>query len=129
MLASYLWLRADPVTAFLLAAIMTWLFHSSVAAVLLVVALAARGILPLELGVVLVLGAGIVGTGAALIGRDTWRFTNLVLVCSLVAYVIGLVLNYKYLRGRFFGPTRGQTMSRRAADSVEPEPPAKMRVR
>jgi phosphate:Na+ symporter len=55
------YLAGDPITAFLLAAIMTWLFHSSVAAILLVVALAARGILPLDLGVVLVLGANIGG--------------------------------------------------------------------
>ena len=55
------YLSSDPVTAFLLAAIMTWLFHSSVAAILLVVALAARGLVPVELGVVLVLGANIGG--------------------------------------------------------------------
>ena len=55
------YLSGDPVTAFLLAAIMTWLFHSSVAAILLVVALAARGLVPVELGVVLVLGANIGG--------------------------------------------------------------------
>ena len=55
------YLSADPVTAFLLAAIMTWLFHSSVAAILLLVALASRGLVPAELGVVLVLGANIGG--------------------------------------------------------------------
>ncbi len=55
------YLSGDPVTAFLLAAIMTWLFHSSVAAILLVVALASRGLVPLELGVVLVLGANVGG--------------------------------------------------------------------
>ena len=55
------YLSADPVTAFLLAAIMTWLFHSSVAAILLLVALAARGLVPAELGIVLVLGANIGG--------------------------------------------------------------------
>ena len=55
------YLSGDPVTAFLLAAIMTWLFHSSVAAILLIVALAARGLVPAELGVVLVLGANIGG--------------------------------------------------------------------
>ncbi len=55
------YLSGDPVTAFLLAAVMTWLFHSSVAAILLVVALAARGLVPVELGVVLVLGANIGG--------------------------------------------------------------------
>jgi phosphate:Na+ symporter len=55
------YLSGDPVTAFLLAAIMTWLFHSSVAAILLVVALTARGLVPVELGLVLVLGANLGG--------------------------------------------------------------------
>ncbi|WP_274628094.1 Na/Pi cotransporter family protein [Arvimicrobium flavum] len=55
------YLAGDPATAFLVAAIMTWLFHSSVAAILLVVALAARGLVPAELGIVLVLGANIGG--------------------------------------------------------------------
>ncbi|MDP3897212.1 MAG: Na/Pi cotransporter family protein, partial [Mesorhizobium sp.] len=50
---------ADPVTAFLLAALTTWLFHSSIAAVLLLVALAGRGFIPAELGVVLVLGVNL----------------------------------------------------------------------
>ena len=49
----------DPVTAFLLAALMTWLFHSSIAATLLLVTLAGRGFIPSELGVVLVLGVNL----------------------------------------------------------------------
>ena len=49
----------DPVTAFLLAALITWLFHSSIAAVLLLVALSGRGLLPPELGVVMVLGVNL----------------------------------------------------------------------
>lgn len=55
------YLAGDAVTAFLVAAAMTWLFHSSVAAILLFVALAARGLIPAELGAVLVLGANIGG--------------------------------------------------------------------
>lgn len=50
---------SDPVTAYLLAALVTWLFHSSIAAVLLIVALAAHGLVPPELGVVLVLGVNL----------------------------------------------------------------------
>jgi len=50
---------SDPVTAFLLAAVMTWLFHSSIAAVLLLVTLAGRGFIPSELGIVLVLGVNL----------------------------------------------------------------------
>ena len=50
---------SDPVTAYLLAALVTWLFHSSIAAVLLLVALAGRGFIPPELGIVLVLGVNL----------------------------------------------------------------------
>ena len=49
----------DPVTAFLLAALMTWLFHSTIAAMLLLVTLAGRGFIPAELGIVLVLGVNL----------------------------------------------------------------------
>ncbi len=55
------YLSSDPVTAFLLAALTTWLFHSSVAFILLIAALAARGLVPAELGVVMVLGANLGG--------------------------------------------------------------------
>ncbi|MEP6690231.1 MAG: hypothetical protein ABJD07_03685 [Gemmatimonadaceae bacterium] len=68
------------------------------------------------------LGLGILGTGAALIGRDTWRYTNIALILALVMFVVGMALNYKYLRGRYFGPTHIHTGTRRAADR-EPEPP------
>ena len=50
---------SDPVTAYLLAALVTWLFHSSIAAMLLLVALAGRGFIPPELGIVLVLGVNL----------------------------------------------------------------------
>ncbi|MDQ6829075.1 MAG: hypothetical protein M3081_09445 [Gemmatimonadota bacterium] len=72
------------------------------------------------------LGGGIIATGAALIGRDTWRFTNLTLIIAMILFLLGLVLNYKYLRGRFFGP--GHTGTRRATDGEVEEPP-KYRVR
>lgn len=51
--------KGDPVTAYLLAALITWLFHSSIAAVLLIVTLAGRGLVPPELGIVLVLGVNL----------------------------------------------------------------------
>lgn len=53
------YLSSDPITAYLLAAVMTWLFHSSIAAVLLLVTLAGRGLIPAELGIVLVLGVNL----------------------------------------------------------------------
>lgn len=54
-------LAGDPFTAFLVAAIGAWLFHSSVAFILLIVALAARGVVPAELGLDLMLGANLGG--------------------------------------------------------------------
>ncbi|MBN9072532.1 MAG: Na/Pi cotransporter family protein [Rhizobiales bacterium] len=54
----------DPFTAYLLAAFVTWLFQSSIAAILLLMTLAGRGVVPSELAVVLVLG---VNLGSSLI--------------------------------------------------------------
>ncbi len=64
------YLAGDPATAFLIAAVVTWLFHSSVAAILLFAALASRGLMPAGLGVVMVLGANL-GSGiiAAVLSR------------------------------------------------------------
>ena len=50
---------SDPVTAYLLAALVTWLFHSSIAAVLLFATLAGRGLIPGDLAIVLVLGVNL----------------------------------------------------------------------
>lgn len=48
-----------PVLALLLAAALAWVVHSSVAVVLIAVSLAARGIVPLDAALVLVLGANL----------------------------------------------------------------------
>ncbi|MEX0810170.1 MAG: Na/Pi cotransporter family protein [Dongiaceae bacterium] len=50
-------LGSEPVIALLVAALLTWLAHSSVAMVLFVMSLVGSGVVPLELGFVLVLGA------------------------------------------------------------------------
>lgn len=52
----------DMITAFLLTAAVTWLAHSSVAMVLLIMSLAASSVIPVSLAFVLVLGAN-VGSG------------------------------------------------------------------
>ncbi|MDN5928236.1 MAG: Na/Pi cotransporter family protein [Hyphomicrobiales bacterium] len=53
------YLSGDPITAFLLAALVTWLFHSSIAGVLLLMALAGKGIIHPELAIVMVLGVNL----------------------------------------------------------------------
>ncbi|MEE8271437.1 MAG: Na/Pi cotransporter family protein, partial [Alphaproteobacteria bacterium] len=57
-------LASDPILAVLLAALLTWLAHSSVAMVLLIMSLTVGGLVPVGLGVALVLGAN---AGAGLI--------------------------------------------------------------
>jgi len=54
-------LAEDYLTAFLLGAIFTWVVHSSVATILMVVAFAGQGLVPLEAGLPLVLGANVGG--------------------------------------------------------------------
>lgn len=54
LIAGYL--SDDPITAFLIAATVTYVFHSSIAAVLLLATFAERGIVSPELGIVMVLG-------------------------------------------------------------------------
>jgi phosphate:Na+ symporter len=55
------YLRGDPLTAFLVAAAIAWVVHSSVATVLLFVTFANGGLLPLEVAVPMVLGANLGG--------------------------------------------------------------------
>lgn len=50
-------LANDPMLAFVIAVAITWLFHSTVAALLLTIALASSGVIDTTLGFVLVLGA------------------------------------------------------------------------
>jgi phosphate:Na+ symporter len=60
-------LSRDPFFAVLLAALFTWIAHSSLAIVLLVMSLVASGVLPLTLALYMVLGANMGGTVAPLI--------------------------------------------------------------
>ena len=55
------YLRGDPLTAFLVAAGIAWIVHSSVATMLLLVTFANGGMLPLEVALPMVLGANLGG--------------------------------------------------------------------
>lgn len=63
-------LSADASIAFIVAAVMTWLFHSSVASILLIATLAAKALIPVDLGLDLVLGSNF---GGALIAAALTR--------------------------------------------------------
>lgn len=85
-------LATDPATAFLVAAVTAWLFHSSVAFILLVVALAGNHIVGAELGIVLVLGANL-GGGliAAMLSRGMQPEARAVPLANLALRGIGAV--------------------------------------
>lgn len=55
------YLKEDPIAAFLIGGIFTWLIHSSIAALLLIIAFVAQGIIPFVVAVALVLGANVGG--------------------------------------------------------------------
>jgi len=104
------YLAGDPFTAFLLAAGFTWIIHSSVAFVLLVVTLAVQGLVPFELGASLVLGANIgsgliafilTRTGTAVARRLT--LGNLLFRSALALLLLGL-LWLSHIPGAYLGP-------------------------
>jgi phosphate:Na+ symporter len=55
------WLKGDPLSSFLLAGVLAWMMHSSVATLLLVASLTGNGVLPLEAAGPMVLGANLGG--------------------------------------------------------------------
>lgn len=59
--SAMVYLSGDLITAFVLAALFTWLVHSSVATILLFSTLAAQGLLPLQAAFAMVLGANLGG--------------------------------------------------------------------
>jgi len=56
------YLRGDPVTAFVIGAVLTWLIHSSVAAILLLMIIAGQGLMPPQTALAMVLGANLGGS-------------------------------------------------------------------
>ncbi|MGB0719786.1 MAG: Na/Pi cotransporter family protein [Bdellovibrionales bacterium] len=89
-------LEKDFITAIFVAAILTWVMHSSLAAVLLFATLAANNIVDLQLGAYLILGANLGGAFIAFAvtykdGLAARRITigNIVMRCFMV--IIGII--------------------------------------
>lgn len=87
------YLRGDFLTAFLIGAVFTWLVHSSVASILLVATFAAQGLVPIELGVSLMLGANL-GGGLIAVGltRDSAVEARRIAVGNLAFRGLGAAL-------------------------------------
>ena len=67
------YLTSDPISTFIFGAIFTWLIHSSIASLLLIIAFVAQAIVPTDVAVALVLGAN---TGGAFIAVILARNLN-----------------------------------------------------
>ena len=50
------------------------------------------------------LGVGVLLVAAALAGRDSWRYSTLAVLGAFVLIVVGVTLNWRYVRGLMFGP-------------------------
>jgi phosphate:Na+ symporter len=101
------YLQGDPLTAFVVAAVIAWVVHSSVATVLLFVTFAASNFLPLEVALPMVLGANVGGGVIAVwltrgmelearripLGNLIFRGTAAVLALSLLQ-IVELPIHY-----------------------------------
>lgn len=86
-------LADEPILAMLLAALLTWLLHSSIAMLLLIISLAASAVISLPLALVLMLGAN-VGAGLIPLGL-AWRESDLarrILLGNLAFRLIGAIV-------------------------------------
>ena len=101
-------LKDDPFFAILISAILTWIIHSSLAAVLLFGSFAASGLIDLELGLLLILGANLGGAMIPLVvtfkdrpiarqialGNLIMRFVTLVLFLLGFSYILEFLQDY-----------------------------------
>jgi hypothetical protein len=68
------------------------------------------------------IGAGLVALGAALVGRDGWRYATVAIIVGVALVAVGVGLNGTYLReGLTF---RGAARRGRSADRPVEPPPA-----
>lgn len=72
------------------------------------------------------IGIGVLCMAAALIGRDTWRYSTVAVILGAIALIAGIVLNRRYLRDRI--SNRGE-LRRGGAPKPEPKPGDKNRIR
>ncbi len=87
------YLGREPLTALLAGAAIAWLFHSSVATILLLVVLSQHGVLPFEAAAPLLLGANI-GTaiGPFVLTRNSSIEAKRLMAGNLITRVLGAVL-------------------------------------
>ncbi len=91
------YLKGDPLTAFVMAALLAWGLHSSVATLLLFASFAAGGVLPAEAAAPMVLGANLGGGLVAVwltrgVGLPAWRIPLGNLIFRGIACLLALIV-------------------------------------
>lgn len=91
-------LRDDSFFVIVLSAVLTWLCHSSLASVLLVVSFVGTGVVPFDLGVLMVLGANVGHIMAPLLaGYREGPLATQIPMANLIMKVTGVFLVYPFL--------------------------------
>ena len=105
-------LQVDAVFAVLVAALVTWVVHSSLAVVLLLVSLTHSGVVPVPLALVMILGANLGGTVAPLLAtlRDTPPATRIA-VGNLLIRSMGVVSALPFV-----------SLAREGLENIDPDP-------
>lgn len=67
------------------------------------------------------LGLGILSVAAALIGRDSWRYSTVAMLAALVLCVLGLAMNWRYMASMMAARPQAPTGEFRT-DAGEPPP-------
>lgn len=79
-----------------------------------------------------IVGLGAFALAAALMGRDTWRFTSLSVLIGVLLFLVGAVMNRSFLREAltFRGRSRrGRSADRPLTPPEPPPPPPRLRIR
>jgi hypothetical protein len=76
-------------------------------------------------------GIGTVIFGAALIGRDSWRYATLAVLIGSIVLLAGIAFNWRYLREvlTFRGPARRDPTAAELPQAKKPPPSEKLPLR
>lgn len=70
------------------------------------------------------IGVGTLFVGAALFGRDGWRYGTVAVLLGVVAVAVGVWLNWGYVKAFMLGPDGQSDTVDEKLDDLEPRPPA-----
>ncbi|HZO19866.1 MAG TPA: hypothetical protein VFB46_12830 [Gemmatimonadaceae bacterium] len=68
------------------------------------------------------IGVGTLFVAAALFGRDVWRYGTLAVMLGVVAFGVGVYLNWGYVKAFMLGPEPGARADVTDEDDTEPQP-------